>query len=345
MLSRVTTDGLNTFTPAPERDQRLRDLGATVIGQSEAGRDILGLTLGDGPRTLSLIAGNHSDEPVGSETLLHLAEAIASDPPEGWRFVIVPHVNPDGEAANRAWIDRWPDPLAYLQHAFREPPGRDVEFGYPDPHTDNALRIENRLVADFLTEHAPIDLHLSLHGMAAATGGMLLIERTWLDRTADLRADYRRALNDAGLEAFDWDRAGEKGFEYIGPGFQTTPRGAAMREHFQALGDPDTAAGFASSSMEYVRALGGDPLCLVTELPLFVIEHESITDAPGTPRRYHAFREALPGIKAAAERGDLDTLEQHLAGFTVIPFPLHQAVALQSEAIQRGMNTVAQARR
>ena len=44
-----------------------------------------------------------------------------------------------------------------------------------------------------------------------------------------------------------------------------------MRAFFEARDDKETAALFRSSSMEYVRSLGGDPLCYVTELPLFLV--------------------------------------------------------------------------
>ena len=101
------------------------------IGKSEGGRQILAATLGSGPKRVSLIAGCHSDEPVGPETLRALVSELSGNPAHRWlsrfTFFIGPHVNPDGEEKNRAWVDRWPDPAAYLQHAFREPPGRDLE--------------------------------------------------------------------------------------------------------------------------------------------------------------------------------------------------------------------------
>jgi hypothetical protein len=330
---------INAFTTDQQRDERLRRLGAEPIGHSESGRDILALAIGAGPKRASLIAGNHSDEPVGPETLLHLAEAIADDPPVGWRFIIVPHVNPDGEAANRDWIDRWPDPLAYLQHAFREKPGRDIEFGYPTSAHGDALRMENRVVADYLAESGPYDLHLSLHGMAVATGGMLLIERGWIDRTKHLREQYAAAMTEAGLELFDWDRDGEKGFEYIGPGFQTTPRGEAMRQHFIQQNDEQTAAGFLNSSMEYAQTLGGDPLCLVTELPLFVLDHQTIEDQPGDPKRYHEFKQRLPEVRTAIRKQEFDVVAETMREFSIRPFPLSKAMALQVRAIELGMQT------
>ena len=229
------------------------------IGTSEEGRPIEAFVLGDGPKRASLLAGAHADEPIGPITLRRLAEA-----PEGFTLFVVPDVNPDGAARNRAWFDRWPDLDAYRAHRRREPPGRDVEFGYP------AMRPENAAVSAFLAEHGPFDLHMSLHGMGEADGALLLIDKHWIDRTAELRSAYAAALRDAGLPLLDRDRGGEKGFSYIGPGFWTTPESDAMRAHFAE--DPETARCFHRNSMEFVRSLGGDPLCLVTEIPLFVDE-------------------------------------------------------------------------
>jgi hypothetical protein len=261
-------DSIEAFTPAARRDEAMQAAGASVIGRSEEGRPILGIVMGTGSRHVSLISGSHSDEPVGSETLRLLVDHLAretSDLLDRFTFHIVAHTNPDGEAKQQRWIERWPDPLALWQHVVREPPGRDVEFGYPE------LRPENRAVAAFLAEAGSYALHLSLHGMTVAEGGWHLIERSWVDRTAGLRREYGRAMKAAGLGLFDWDRHGEKGFEYIGPGFATTPRSDAMKRFFNEQGDPDMAAKFGLNSMEYVRSLGGDPLCMVTELPLFVV--------------------------------------------------------------------------
>ena len=153
------------------------------LGESEEGRLLFGVVLGTGPRVVSLIAGAHADEPVGPETLrtfilesLRRRSAFA-DLFEAFRFVVVPHINPDGEARNRPWIEAWPDLAAFLQHVDRELPGRDLEFGFP------AMRAENQLVAGFLRRYAPFSLHMSLHGMAFSEGAMLLIERHWAGRT------------------------------------------------------------------------------------------------------------------------------------------------------------------
>ena len=228
------------------------------IGSSEEGRPIHGFVLGSGPKRVSLVAGAHADEPIGSITLGRLVER------PDCTFFVVPDVNPDGAARNRAWFDRWPDLAAYREHRLREPPGRDVEFGYPD------MRPENEAVSAFLREHGPYDLHMSLHGMGEADGALLLVDKRWVDRTGPLRAAYAEALRAAGLPLLDFDRHGEKGFTYLGPGFWTTPESAAMRAFFMERDDPETARLFHRNSMEFVRSLGGDPLCLVTEIPLFI---------------------------------------------------------------------------
>ena len=308
------------------------------LGRSEEGRSLFGVVLGKGPQTVSLIAGNHADEPVGPETLRTLILAGL----ERWgdlthllsrfRFVIVPHTNPDGEARNQSWIDQWPDVEAYLKSADREPPGRDLEFGFP------AMRPENEAVSDFLRAHAPFALHMSLHGMGFSEGAMLLIERHWTFRTQPLRDGFAQAARLAGLSLHDHNRKGEKGFFYVEPGFTTTPEGAAMRAFFQARGDEAMAARFHDSSMEFARALGGDPLCLVTELPLFVVPPRT-SAPPGVPAAYLALKGELPALRQQLEAGesvrsDLDVLD-------VRPLSVETALQLQLRALELGLAAAA----
>ena len=56
---------------------------------------------------------------------------------------------------------------------------------------------------------------------------------------------------------------------------------------------------------------GGIPLCIVTELPLFVLDAEDERQ-PGVPTTYLAFQDALPDVvERAAEGEDLsDVVEQ-----------------------------------
>ena len=301
-----------------------------TIGISEQGRPVLGAVIGTGNRHATLIGGAHADEPVGPETLRLLI--VSATRPEAalaavlrqWRLWVVPHVNPDGELANRAWIERWPSVDAFLGHVLREPPGRDLEFGFP------SMRPENAAVAAFMARAAPVRLHASLHGMAFAEGAALLIERGWVTRTARLRRAFSAAAAACGVGLHDEDRRGEKGFHYVRPGFATTPTGAAMRAHFRDAGDPETAALFHDSSMEHVaRSAPGpeSPLCLVTEVPLF--------RAARRPGGYAALRVRLPELTMRAQRGAPVTDE--LARFGVEPVDPRAAIRLQLHAIELGL--------
>lgn len=306
------------------------------LGTSEEGHPIVGAVVGDGPQRVSLIAGNHADEPVGPETLHTLLTAglETGGPLAPWlercTFVIVPHTNPDGAVRNRSWIEQWPHVPAYLRHVVREAPGRDLEFGFP------AMRPENECVTDFLQVHGPFALHMSLHGMAFAEGAMLLINRPWTFRTQPLRDGFRAAVHEAGLRMHDHNRKGEKGFFYIEPGFTTTPRGDAMRTFFRAQGDDAMAERFHQSSMEFVMGLGGDPLCLVTELPLFIVRNDDPT--PGVPERYLALKEQLPRAQQRLARGE--SIDDMLASFDIRPLPLRTAMQLQLRALEAGLETV-----
>jgi hypothetical protein len=321
-----------------------------VIGRSEGGRPIAGVTLGYGPRLATLVAGAHADEPVGPETLrLFVLEGLAARDWaaadgeglhalfERFTFRVVPHVNPDAEAANQAWTARWPDLPAYLAHRLREPPGRDVEFGYP------ALRVENQAASRFLFGYEPIALHASLHGMAFAEGALLLIEQDWAERVDALKRGFAGAAAEAGLRLHDHDRGGDKGFRYYGPGFWSTPEGQAMRAHFLAHGDAATAARFFFSSMEWAKLAGRDPatgrtpLCLVTELPLFHLAAE-YDHAPGVPALYHQLAEELPELTLAAQRGE--DLEERLAPYDLRPLDLQTAVLLQLRVLELGLEAV-----
>lgn len=341
----------DTFEPIRHACASNPDLAAFHdLGRSEDGRPIYGVTLGGGPRLVTLVAGAHADEPVGPETLRTLVLGVLAerdwlagdggfaDLLDRFTFRIVPHVNPDAEARNRPWLEAWPDVQAFLQHRQRERPGRDVEFGYP------VMRPENRAASRFLFDYEPIALHVSLHGMAFSEGAMLLVERHCVERTEALRDGFRAAVAEAGLRLHDHDRGGEKGFDYIEPGFWTTPEGAAMKEHFRERGDISTARGFFLSSMEMARIAGYDdarqthPLCLVTEFPLFVIarayEHE-----PGVPTAYLAFRDELPELTLRAQQGE--DVAADLAAFEIEPLDVATAIRLQLRSIELGLEWVA----
>lgn len=295
------------------------------IGGSRRGIEIVGHTFGRGDRHVSLIGGCHADEPVGPAMLRRLAVFLASRPandPLLTRFTwyIVPHVNPDGEVRNAQWSsetvsatdhlgreDRAYDLATYLRHVVRELPGDDMEFGFPRDRKDEGARPENRAVADFLSKGAPFHLHGSFHGMGFASGPWFLVDEAWIDRTAGLRDALRHRVREMGYQPFDVDRGGEKGFRRIDEGFTTRPDSRYMVAYFEERGEAETAAKFRPSSMEYVRSLGGDPLTIVSEMPLFLRPlEEGESGRPDDPR-FRAFLGRVAGkpveeVRAEAAR-------------------------------------------
>jgi len=311
--------------------------GGSEIGRSREGRAIRGFRLGSGPTRISLIAGCHADEPVGPALLdrlvAYLAELDARAPllaELSWS--IVPHVNPDGAERNRTWSTAIGKSDAgasvfdlglYLKHVAREPPGDDIEFGFPRGPNDSEARPENRAVAEFLRAGAPFGLHGSFHGMAFAAGPWFLLEPSWVERTAGLRETLRAQVSALGYRVHDVDRRGEKGFHRIDAGFSTRPDSRAMAEYFLERGDPATAGLFRPSSMEFVRALGGDPLTLVSEVPLFLLPGglAALPDA-GPPA-------AIQALRARAAALAPEALAAAGAELGLAPMPLEDQMRLQ----------------
>jgi hypothetical protein len=193
-----------------------------------------------------------------------------------------------------------------MNHVRRELPGDDMEFGFPRDPEDGEARPENRAVAAFLTEGAPFHLHASFHGMGFATGPWFLIEEAWIDRTAALRDSMRNQVRAMGYQPFDVDRGGEKGFRRIDEGFTTRPDSRSMVRWFEERDDPQMAAKFRPSSMEYVRSLGGDPFTMVSEMPLFLrpLEEEE-SGRPDDPR-FRAFLDRIAGKPPEEVRAEME---------------------------------------
>jgi hypothetical protein len=343
-----------------------------VLGLSREGRPVLGHRLGRGPLRVSLIAGNHADEPVGPELLERLARHLAalqgSDPDHplltGATWTLVPHTNPDGRADNALWADsplvlrdprggpdrRFYDLVLYQENAVRALPGDDMEFGFPRGPGDGGARPENRAVAAFLAEgareHGPYHLHATLHGMGFARGPWFLIEPAWVERTAELRRRLAARVHAMGYELHDVDRGGEKGFTRIGEGFSTRPDSRAMIAYFRERDDEATAALFRPSSMEYVRSLGGDPLTLVSEMPLFLME-----DRPGgpAPPMGHTGREAFTlwlhrlvrgGADGESDARRRELIAERAAAHGVRAMPIEDQMRLQAAFLDEGLRAV-----
>ncbi len=329
---------------------------ARALGRSAEGRPVEGFLLGRGKTRISLIAGCHADEPVGPRLLRHLVSYLSSlavDDPllserEWW---IVPHVNPDGEARNRAWQKgkrHAYDLASYLAYAVRELPGDDVEFCFPrgpedlgSTPGDLGSRPENQcLYRWWRASSGPFHLHVSLHGMGFGAGPWFLIEPTWAERAEPLRVFLRKRVEAMGYALHDVERRGEKGFFRLERGFATRPDSRHMRDHFLAKGDPDTAARFRPSSMETIRGLGGDPLTLISELPLFLTPRVGEDPGPPDPEAERWKKRVADWRRVMVAEGSAASVREdaHRAGLRSMP--TRDQLALQWALIATGVELV-----
>lgn len=332
------------------------------LGRSRGGRAVVGYRFGTGPSRVSLIAGCHADEPLGPELLRRFVSQLLALPAEHPTFGartwwIVPHANPDGEVRNMDWAGSLfddaantpeisgVDPIEYLRSATREPPGDDVEFGFPRDDHDADARPENAaIVRWWKTDPTPFDLHVSLHGMSVAGGPWFLVDAAWADRCEAFRERCRSKVLELGYRMHNVRRTDDKGFDFIAPGFATRPDSRRMAAHFRASGDVETADLFRPSSMETVRALGGDPLTLVTEMPLFIAP-DLAGETPSTDAdrarwsdRMTEWRTQLVSGKAeAAVRADIKA-----SGLR--PMSLRDQLTLQWATVVAGLELVDRAR-
>jgi hypothetical protein len=321
----------------------------TVLGRSRQGRAVRGFRFGTGARRISLLAGCHADEPVGPLMLRHFLAYLSQLAPDDimltdYQWWIAPHINPDGEARNRRWYhDRVEvfDLLAYLSYQIRELPGDDIEFGFPRNSEDTQARPENRAVYEWWrTAAGHFALHVSLHGMGFAAGPWFLIEPAWRDRCDSLKQRCMSRVDELGYSLHDVEREGEKGFFRIQRGFCTRPDSNSMRAYFMKQGDRVTAELFRPSSMETIRALGGDPLTLVSEMPLFL--------TPGVGERIGPPDTAAAEWKTRIDRwrsmltkdGTDDDLRREADEAGLRPMPIRDQMELQLTFVFAGIDLV-----
>lgn len=310
-----------------------------VIGFSRENRPIHAEVLGKGQRKISLIGGCHADEPVGPRLLRKLVAFLSSleqDHPllKNYRWYLVPHANPDGEVINKKWYgddDAVFDLVPYLRYAVRELPGDDVEFGFPHGPGEPGLRPENEAIYNFwVSSGGPFHLHASLHGMMVAAGPWFLIEKEWIGRSSMMQTLCRDDVEGMNYKLHDVDRNGEKGFHRISRGFCTRPDSKSMRAFFMEQGNREMAEKFFPSSMEAVRELGGDPLTIVSEMPLFILP-----DLPGTmswpDATWDKWSRKLQQWKARLldDPNAEDEIRAEINGSGIIPMPVNDQMRLQ----------------
>jgi len=106
-----------------------------------------------------------------------------------------------------------------------------------------------------------------------------------------------------------------------------------MVRWFEGRNDPETAAKFRPSSMEYVRSLGGDPFTLVSEMPLFLRPLEpGETGRPDDPR-FRAFLDRIAGRSAGEVRSEME--KSGVRGM-----PIRDQMRLQLEFLSEALGVV-----
>lgn len=328
--------------------ENIEPSSAIELGRTRNGRPLIGYRFGRGPTRISLIAGCHADEPVGPRFLNALIRHLSQAHPSSsilseFEWWIVPNANPDGAEQNRAWFDGDPDRYdlaAYLRHVVRELPGDDVEFSFPRAAGDDGARPENRALFQWWqTAEAPFDLHVSLHGMAFGGGPWFLVDPAWAMRCEAIKNNCRAAARRMGYALHDVQRGGEKGFARIEKGFCTRPDSEAMAAYFNKLGDANTAEKFRPSSMETIRSYGGDPLTLVTEIPLFILPGVGDTIEPADPVA-ESWRKKITDWQSRIRNGDVAAVEAEIEASDLRPVPVIDQMNLQWTMIRSGVEQI-----
>ncbi|MCQ4200732.1 hydroxylacyl-CoA dehydrogenase [Streptomyces coelicoflavus] len=170
------------------------------IGTSRAGRPLLMLSVGHGPRHVLVVARPHPDEPVGGATALALAERVAAGDrrspatdPDTVTWDIVLCLDPDGAALSEGIEAATAGPdttlARYYRAAFRPVAAEQPEWA---PIVGRRLP-ESRALCAVIDELRPV-LQCSLHNVDA--GG------TWVQLTGDLpglAAPYAASASALGI--------------------------------------------------------------------------------------------------------------------------------------------------
>lgn len=170
-----TVDALNTQLE-DLRTQYPDLISVQRIGTSRLGEPIPFYSIGEGARSVLVVGGVHPNEPIGSLTILHLMEQLASDAAfreqldTTWH--IVPCADPDGMRLNEGWFADPADRERYAREFFRPAPDEQVEWTFPFSYKKayfDAMMPETQALAraiDIARPHLYVPLHNSEGGGA-----------------------------------------------------------------------------------------------------------------------------------------------------------------------------------
>ncbi|MFM9372550.1 M14 family zinc carboxypeptidase [Streptomyces sp. Da 82-17] len=244
------------------------------IGTSRAGRPLHLLSVGRAEQRVLVVAGAHSNEPVGGPTALHLAHRAVHDEQlrsgVSWHFLLC--ADPDGASLHRASAPRT---LFDYHRQFFRPAGPEQPEWAPSVLPADEWPPETRALLGVIDELQPY-LQVSLHG--TDLGG------SWVQLTQDIPGLAEPFAKSAAqlhipIETSTSDAAG---WPISGPGVHVMP-------------DPGTDALFPSlpedvtrSTWHHVHRYGGRTA--IVEVPMWA------SDLVDDPARHPAPREALQQV-------------------------------------------------
>ncbi|MFC7385773.1 M14 family zinc carboxypeptidase [Sphaerisporangium rhizosphaerae] len=300
---------LDRFPSVDEMGAELDELAARYpglvqvrrIGASRLGEPLRALTVGDGDRDALIIGGPHPNEPIGSLTVSHLTRLLCQDAALreglGYRWHLIPCVDPDGARLNEGWYARPGDRRHYARHFYR-PAWRDqVEWTFPIsgegyafdralPETEALMRLMDQVRPAFV---------YSLHN-GEYSGAFFYLNHH--DPVLAARLTELPALEGIPLHHGQPELPGSVA---IAPAVYPTPGGPGQARIF----------GSGGGSADYAARFGA--LHLITELPYWA--DERVCDPSPTATSYGevikaglaAQREAIDVLNAimAAVRADL----------------------------------------
>ncbi|MEV0677736.1 M14 family zinc carboxypeptidase [Actinosynnema sp. NPDC050436] len=257
---------LDRFPLVDELSAELDDLAArypdlvTVrrIGTSRLGDPIRMASIGSGDRDALVFGGPHPNEPVGFASVRELGRLLCADDglrtALGFRWHLIPCVDPDGARLNESWYGRPGDREAYARGFYRPAGDEQVEWTFAhraEPGYFDRVLPETTALAHAIDTVRPV-LQSSLHN--GEYGGVFHYLR---GDHPDLPARLAEVAGWVGLAPHNavWEMP-ESGV--LAPGVLRMPTA-------QELVVPDEPVTFGASSADYASRYG--TTTVVSEVP------------------------------------------------------------------------------
>ena len=253
------------------------------VGTSRLGEPLNLYTVGSGALSALIIGGVHPNEPIGSWTVLHLAEQIATD--EALRtamdatFHIMPCADPDGMRLNEGWFQVPENRGEYARSFYRPAPDEQVEWTFPFSYKRayfDAMLPETQAVARVIDETRP-DLYVPLHN--AESGGVYY----YLSRAEPGLHDMLHALPAHLGVPLNQGEPESAHFKLLAPAIFEMGYLETLYDWLEGLGlDPFPPGSAGNASTAYAEKYG--TLSLIAELPYWT--HAAADDTTETDQSY-----------------------------------------------------------